>query len=431
MGEEQSAGWKMDDWVKLTNDFIKAFDEVDLSGMAQRESAKSTNLRNSQYVVMLHEDSDSGIKHLHIVANRVDMEGNVNDDHCIHERAMIAAFRVSEERRWEQPQEVREGHIKILSFYCKAALEDMESFSWEAYDAFLKAHGYGVEFRRDSNDKITGYTLLWGHSRFKSSILGNNRNLTPSRIQDTWKELHPEKEFKWQSVRLAETPQPVAPKTKKYPQPKPEEKKPSKPVPPAKVRQTITVGYREYPVEIPEAVFKFFQQNAAVPENAANSKPENIIQTAVLLFAGYVDGATTIADNCGGAGSSATDDWGKKKPIKPVPPAKVRQTITVGYREYPVEIPETVYNYFKENAVVPENTLWTKPEHILQTAVLLFAGYVDGATTIADNCGGAGSSATDDWGKKKPDENDMAYAKRCLERAQQLHVRPPRRGMHL
>jgi len=120
----------------------------------------------------------------------------------------------------------------------------------------------------------------------------------------------------------------------------------------------------------------------------------------------------------------------EKKPVKPVPPAKVHQTITVGYREYPVEIPETVFNFFKENAVVPENTLWTKQEYILQTAVLLFAGYVDGATTIADNCGGAGSSATDDWGKKKPDENDMAFAKRCLERAQQLHVRPPRRGWH-
>ena len=340
---EQSAGWTMDDWVKLADDFVKAFDAVDLSKMAQRESAKSTNLRNSQYFAMLHEDSKSGILHLHIIASRVDLDGKVNDDHCIHERAMIAAFRVSEERRWEQPEEVREGHIKILSFDCKSALEDMESFSWEAYEASLKAHGYGIEYRRDSNDKITGYTLLWGHSRFKSSILGKNRNLTPSRIQNTWKELHPEKEFKWQPVRQAETPLPVAPKTKKYPQPKPEE---------------------------------------------------------------------------------------EKKPVKPVPPAKVRQTITVGYREYPVEIPETVYNYFKENAVVPENTLWTKPEHILQTAVLLFAGYVDGATTIADNCGGAGSSATDDWGKKKPDENDMAFAKRCLERAQQLHVRPPRRGMH-
>ena len=340
---EQSAGWTMDDWVKLADDFVKAFDAVDLSKMAQRESAKSTNLRNSQYFAMLHEDSKSGILHLHIIASRVDLDGKVNDDHCIHERAMIAAFRVSEERRWEQPEEVREGHIKILSFDCKSALEEMDSFSWEAYEAYLKAHGYGIEYRRDSNDKITGYTLLWGHSRFKSSILGHNRNLTPSRIQDTWKELHPEKEFKWQPVRQAETPRPVAPKTKKYPQPEQEE---------------------------------------------------------------------------------------KKKPVKPVPPAKVHQTITVGYREYPVEIPETVFNFFKENAVVPENTLWTKPEHILQTAVLLFAGYVDGATTIADNCGGAGSSATDDWGKKKPDENDMAFAKRCLERAQQLHVRPPRRGMH-
>ena len=229
---EQSAGWTMDDWVKLADDFVKAFDAVDLSKMAQRESAKSTNLRNSQYFAMLHEDSDSGILHLHIIASRVDLDGKVNDDHCIHERAMIAAFRVSEERRWEQPEEVREGHIKILSFDCKSALEEMESFSWEAYEALLKAHGYNIEYRRDSDDKITGYTLLWGHSRFKSSILGQNRNLTPSRIQDTWKELHPDKEFKWQPVRQAETPLPVAPKTKKYPQPEPEEKKPVKPVPP-------------------------------------------------------------------------------------------------------------------------------------------------------------------------------------------------------
>ena len=121
----QSAGWTMDDWVKLADDFVKAFDAVDLSKMAQRESAKSTNLRNSQYFAMLHEDSDSGILHLHIIASRVDLDGKVNDDHCIHERAMIAAFRVSEERRWEQPEEVREGHIKILSFDCKSALEEM------------------------------------------------------------------------------------------------------------------------------------------------------------------------------------------------------------------------------------------------------------------------------------------------------------------
>ena len=339
---EETAGWTQKDWEKLVDDFLRAFDAVDLSGKTKRASAKSTNVRNSQYVVMLHFDSDSGIPHLHITANRVDMDGNVNDDHCIHERAMEAAYRINIKRGWRLPEEIRESHINLLSFYCKAALEEMKTFSWEEYASLLKQSGHEIEFRRDSNGEVTGYTLLWGHSRYKSSLLGMNRNLTPSRILDTWKELHPEKDFQYKPVRQEETPQVVAPKTKKIPQPKPEEKKLVKPLLPAKVRQTITVGYREYPLEIPETVFKFFQQNAAVPENAANSKPE----------------------------------------------------------------------------------------HIFQTAVLLFAGYVDGATTIADNCGGAGSSATDDWGKKKPDENDIAFAKRCLARAQQLHVRPPRRGWH-
>ena len=339
---EETAGWTQKDWEKLVDDYLRAFDSVDLSGKTKRASAKSTNVRNSQYVVMLHFDSDSGIPHLHITANRINLDGNVNDDHCIHERAMEAADRINVERGWKLPEEIRESHINLLSFYCKAVLEEMKTFSWEEYASLLKQRGHEIEFRRDSNGEVTGYTLFWDHSRYKSSLLGTNRNLTPSRILDTWKELHPEKDFQFKPVRQDETPQVVAPKTRKIPQPKQEEKKPAKPIAPAKVRQTITVGYREYPVVIPETVFDFFRQNAAVPENAAN----------------------------------------------------------------------------------------TTPEHIFQTAVLLFAGYVDGATTIADNCGGAGSSATNDWGKKKPDEDDMAFAKRCLARAQQLHVRPPRRGWH-
>ena len=59
--EEETAGWTLEDWVKLTDDFIRAFDAVDLSGKTKRSSAKSTNIRNSQYVAMLHHDSASGI----------------------------------------------------------------------------------------------------------------------------------------------------------------------------------------------------------------------------------------------------------------------------------------------------------------------------------------------------------------------------------
>ena len=340
--EEETAGWTLEDWVKLADDFIRAFDAVDLSGKAKRSSAKSTNLRNSQYVVMLHHDSQSGILHLHITASRLDMDGKINDDHCIHERAMRAANQVTKDRNWVQAKTIQEANIRQIYKDCISILDQMDSsFSWERYEQNIRNLGYGIEFRRDSNDQITGYTILKGNSRYKSSILSSSRDLTPTRILDTWKDLHPGRTESQKPVSQPETPQVVAPGRSKLPQPKPEE----------------------------------------------------------------------------------------KKPVKPIP-AKILQKITVGYKEYPVEIPETVFNFFKENADVPEDTLWTKPEHILQTSMLLFAGFVDGATTIADNCGGAGSSATDDWGKKKPDEDDMAFAKRCLERAQQLHTRPPRRGMH-
>ena len=338
--EEETAGWTLEDWVKLTDDFIRAFDAVDLSRKTKRASAKSTNIRNSQYVAMLHHDSASGILHLHITANRVDMDGNINDDHCIHERAMEAANRITEERGWVQAKVIREQNRIQIYKDCIAILDQMGAFTWERYERDIRALGYGIEFRRDSNDQVTGYTILKGHSRFKSSELSPSRDITPSRILDTWKELHPARGPQWKPTSQPDTSPVVAPKKKKNTQPKPEEKR------------------------------------------------------------------------------------------KPLMPAKVLQKITVNDKEYSVEIPETVFNFFKENAVVPENTLWTEPEHILQTAILLFANFVDGATAIADNCGGAGSSATDDWGKKKQDEDDMAFAKRCLARARQLHVRPPRRRWH-
>ena len=80
---EETQGWEMKDWQKLADDFIREFDAIDLSAKSKRNSAMATNLKNSQYVVALHHDSKSGIMHLHIDANRIDMTGNVNDAHYI------------------------------------------------------------------------------------------------------------------------------------------------------------------------------------------------------------------------------------------------------------------------------------------------------------------------------------------------------------
>lgn len=101
---EETEGFTLADWEKLAEDFIKAFDSIDLSKKADRKSAAGTNIANSQYVVSLHRDSKSGIVHMHLDCNRIDMDGNVNDDHNIGIRATMAANEVTRQRGWVQAE---------------------------------------------------------------------------------------------------------------------------------------------------------------------------------------------------------------------------------------------------------------------------------------------------------------------------------------
>ena len=306
--EEETAGWTLEDWIKLTDDFIRAFDAVDLSGKTKRSSAKSTNIRNSQYVAMLHHDSASGILHLHITANRVDMDGNINDDHCIHERAMEAANKITEERGWVQAKVIRERNRSEIYKNCISILDQMRSFTWERYERDIRALGYGIEFRRDSNDQVTGYTILKGHSRFKSSELSPSRDITPSRILDTWKELHPETKRQGKPVPPVQKPT-VAPAETKRPQPIAPTKAPE---PIRLVHHEISVDRDRFSFDVPKPIYDYFQKSVSDPEDNPESNRERVLHTALLLFAGYVDGATTIAENCGGGGRSSSDDWGRK-----------------------------------------------------------------------------------------------------------------------
>ena len=43
--------------------------------------------------------------------------------------------------------------------------------------------------------------------------------------------------------------------------------------------------------------------------------------------------------------------------------------------------------------------------------MLLFAGYIDAATSMSESCGGGGSSPSSGWGKKD-DEDDWKFAHR-------------------
>ena len=131
----------------------------------------------------LHSDSKSGTLHLHIDCCRVDMEGNTNDVHDIHLRAMKAAEIINMRHGWEQPQEIRNMRKVELAEDCEHTLKDMQQFNINRYFNLLRMKGYEVKPRYDKQRKLVGYTVGKNASVFKASEIG--RKFMASKIEDT------------------------------------------------------------------------------------------------------------------------------------------------------------------------------------------------------------------------------------------------------
>ena len=172
---EETKGWTNTDWGKLADDFILEFDSIDLSEKTKRVKDKHTNLRNSQYVVSLHRDSKSGILHLHIDANRIDNDGNINNDHNIHIRAMAAANNIAKRKGWVQASDISKQNKQEITNACINVLRSMDRFDWNDYVERLKQKGYDVMLQKDSQDVVRGYSIKRGNSTYKSSSLGKGR----------------------------------------------------------------------------------------------------------------------------------------------------------------------------------------------------------------------------------------------------------------
>lgn len=295
--EEESRGWTMNDWASLSNEFIRVFDSIDLSGKTKRASSKQTNLKGSQYIAALHRDSKSGILHLHIDANRVDMEGRINDSHKIGERAVMAANIINERRGWMQSEEIGIRHRQEISVCCMEILRKMDKFSWKQYEAELTKRGYKVHLQEKESGGVYGYSIKRGNSIYKSSVLGIGRSLTPSKIEATWAKLHPQE-------RKSEPTKPISQQTRTA-----DITPISQPV--IKHYNIATDEYHSYRVEIPEAADNIIRQNCSLEEAHPLAKLEEIQHTALLLFAGYLDAATSMATSSGGG--SDTGGWGRDK----------------------------------------------------------------------------------------------------------------------
>ena len=305
----ESDGWTLDDWRGFTEEFVNELDQVTKTPDGKHRNLVKTNIKNSQYFAALHYDAKSGIPHLHLVVNRIDKDGNINDCHFIGERAVAAAQAINLRYGWKDPMEIREEHLQQITDDCMDILKSLPRFDWTNYVSLLTRRGYKVKLQRDKENAVRGYSIKKGNSSFKSSDLGKGRNLMPTKIEDTWKKLHPV-----QKPTAVQAPKPLDSKTPITHRPSTAQASSSQAKPTATsndYRQVFLIDGKQVQLSIPERIYKELDSNIEVTENS-NATHGDILKVAMLLFLNYVDAATAMSESYGGGGDAGTG-WGKDK----------------------------------------------------------------------------------------------------------------------
>ena len=311
--KEEAEKFSMNDWANLSDEALEVLDSVGLIPKGLKKEVK-TNFRNSMSVAGLHSDSKSGTLHLHLDCCRVDLDGNTNDVHDIHKRAMMAAEIINMRHGWKQPKEIRDMRREEIADFCEYTLRNMQEFDVGFYFKMLRMKGYEVTPRYDKSKQLVGYTIGKNASVFKASEIG--RRFMASQLESTWKKLHP----KPVQVRTKPSAPTVTPssrsvrptaQTTTFTQPKVQPRVQAKPVPSfATFNIDTPIGSKA--VEIPNSVKDIFFNEAKILEGNDTATIENVAHVAMLLFAGYIDAATSMSESCGGGGSAPESDWGKK-----------------------------------------------------------------------------------------------------------------------
>ena len=305
---DETKGWTLKDWYDYAIRFLEEFRKEVQAKEGKKKGKGKFNLDRAQIFACLHFDAKSGIPHLHILINRIDLDGNLMNDSLVGESAVKAAHAINIERGWELPEDIHEAHEKEITAACFDILRGMSRFDWDSYKRGLESRGYKVHEQRDKQGVLHGYTVLRGNSRFKSSILGTGRNLTVPKLEATWNKLHPvtQSVVKPSSTvgtsRTAER-KPVTERLAEHQnaaRPKPEA--------PSVFRKILPVDGKNYSITMPVDAFKTMQDAIQTPDESV--PVESVLKVAMLLFMNYVDAATTVSESCGGGGSTPSN-WGK------------------------------------------------------------------------------------------------------------------------
>ena len=149
--------------------------------------AKKMELDNHQWVAVTHKDTDN--RHIHIIANRISLYGEVYDTTFVSNRAARVAEEISREKGLTIAKEVKaermhqkakanptRGQAKQqVQKICYALLEKYKGTGITGHSMFLyELNNYGVAIERLKNKQgeIYGLKFSYGEHTFKASEVG-------------------------------------------------------------------------------------------------------------------------------------------------------------------------------------------------------------------------------------------------------------------
>ena len=186
--KEESKGWSQEQWNWFAHRFIEEMDRIEFRDKDGKVSSKRMDLAHSKWLAMLHHDAKSGIPHLHFMVSRFTVDGRINDTNLIGLKATMAANSINQSMGWKQSREISEEHKAEIKEALYDILRKMNRFDWGVFLQKIKERGYSAELKKDSNGEVVGYRIKRGNSKYNASEIG--RQLTASRIEATWRQLH-------------------------------------------------------------------------------------------------------------------------------------------------------------------------------------------------------------------------------------------------
>ena len=340
--KEECKGWTHDEWKAFLDEFIAVMDSIkrvryrDKNGKWKVTDVKPTNLSHSQAIAYLHLNTDDN--HLHFLVNRIDEDGNLNDDTFLLNRAFQAVQIINERRGWKDTLVRSEEIKKAIRETTFDALKNISEFSWDAFKEAMLNEGLVVK-TKEANGKVVSYKVHYeGHKNsYKASDI--DRSLTAAHIADTCAKLwrkntideaksymqeyakqHPNVQFV-EVEDYSEEDETFArdnrPRLTLY-----DDKKEDDDI----IHHHYQFGFYECSFELKRVIEALLESELkrAVAEEKRNADSdyltffnknfdfESTFKVAAMLFIGYVNGATAMSESIGGGGSSCTSDWRKK-----------------------------------------------------------------------------------------------------------------------